>query len=646
MPIPSIPPIVSVPNGTLPPRAQPVVCVIGNSIANICKVQNPGVNQYFNTGNETLCAAQLAGAPWQWKIMTASTRADRFCTYGYSGQTLPTILGDLQAQLFTPMQTADIVPGVVIAHALLENDISGGATYAACVLSITQYLRDVTLRWPGATHLIYTPRPSFSNDTAGKVLVWQQISDYIMSLGNGFSIFCARLNSYEDAAAPALPKTGTIAGYTVGTTFTCTTADAANPIEIGHYIRTPGANTLTALTRISGRGTGTGGTGTYTINNSQTFASSGSPGALQLCTYTDDTVHPNQRGAMSNARQQAVAIRKMSKTWRAVHAVASTNMSLGGSGAASGTQVSGTVPTSVTIAGSSNATIVALAEQPGLLLTYSGVASGSGAVVADLSSVNFGALSLVAANFNSRMQIEVVSGAANIQSIQLATRMADGSGNPFKYGMQNQTNDIWSEYQNGDILDIEIPTQEAVTAPISTATVYLRVVPRYDQTVAGGGAFAIRVRTQGVGYLPQVVDEFITATVAAGSPVSLDGTTPATSNITSISLTPGEWDISSQVEFILTGASSTNFKIGPSLTSATLPTQAGGTVGSGTLGTDALFSSLSALITTSGTMSAAGRTVRVVNTATVTLYLTAQATFSVGTVTAYGSISARRVAAV
>lgn len=133
------------------------------------------------------------------------------------------------------------------------------------------------------------------------------------------------------------------------------------------------------------------------------------------------------------------------------------------------------------------------------------------------------------------------------------------------------------------------------------------------------------------------VGEFVTATVAVGSAVSL--TTATTANVTSISLTAGDWDVTGQIDFNLSGTTGTLFQGGTSLTSATLPTQPGG---SG-LGTDSLFVMPIPVTTLTAVMTCDCNAVRVSLAATTTVYLTAQATFSVGTVSAFGTIRARRV---
>ncbi|HEY6019562.1 MAG TPA: hypothetical protein VIY48_06565, partial [Candidatus Paceibacterota bacterium] len=77
------------------------------------------------------------------------------------------------------------------------------------------------------------------------------------------------------------------------------------------------------------------------------------------------------------------------------------------------------------------------------------------------------------------------------------------------------------------------------------------------------------------------VGELITSTVASASGVSLTSTTAA--NVTSISLTAGDWDVDGTVDFNLAASTSvTVLSASISLTTGTLGTQAGG---SG-LGTD------------------------------------------------------------
>lgn len=125
------------------------------------------------------------------------------------------------------------------------------------------------------------------------------------------------------------------------------------------------------------------------------------------------------------------------------------------------------------------------------------------------------------------------------------------------------------------------------------------------------------------------IGEYQSATIASGSAVSL--TTATTVNITSVSLTAGEWDISGVVDFVLATATVTQLQAGTSSTSATIGSQ------------DTFQQSITGFTLLSGTTTVPPPLSRIVITVTTTLYLVATATFSAGTITGYGTIRARRV---
>lgn len=125
------------------------------------------------------------------------------------------------------------------------------------------------------------------------------------------------------------------------------------------------------------------------------------------------------------------------------------------------------------------------------------------------------------------------------------------------------------------------------------------------------------------------IGQIISSLVAVGSPVSLSTATGA--DVTSISLTAGDWDVEGNVNFILTGATATAFSAGISLTSATLPTD-GSEVASGVITT-----------AVTGTNGITLPRKRVSIAGTTTVYLSCKATFTLGTIGVYGGISARRV---
>lgn len=169
----------------------------------------------------------------------------------------------------------------------------------------------------------------------------------------------------------------------------------------------------------------------------------------------------------------------------------------------------------------------------------------------------------------------------------------------------------------------------------ATGTVYKQIQP---YTLFGFGADAYGYGTQtNNNATAGNVGELITATVVAGSAVSLVTATAKT--VTSISLTAGDWDVSAVGDFTLAAATTSYFRTGVNATTNTMPSQAGG---SG-IGTDP-FVRLPLVLTTATSDYGQGLPpVRVSLAATTTIYLVCEATFSVGSVSAFGTIRARRM---
>ena len=134
------------------------------------------------------------------------------------------------------------------------------------------------------------------------------------------------------------------------------------------------------------------------------------------------------------------------------------------------------------------------------------------------------------------------------------------------------------------------------------------------------------------------IGEFKSSTVAVGSPVSETTATPV--DVTSLSLTAGDWEVSGQIDRVLTGTTATIYGGGLGVTTATLLTQAGG---SG-VGTDCLTTQSATFGTTvTGNYATKIGPVRVQLSATTTIYMIAADTFSAGSVGVYGTLRARRI---
>lgn len=131
------------------------------------------------------------------------------------------------------------------------------------------------------------------------------------------------------------------------------------------------------------------------------------------------------------------------------------------------------------------------------------------------------------------------------------------------------------------------------------------------------------------------IGEVISSAVLFGSAVSL--TSPNALNVTSISLTAGDWIVEGHVAFLPTATTSiTVLAGGISLTTNTLPA-------AGVLNEGAFRIQRPAFVPLAGFQSNTVPSARISINATTTVFLVAQATFTVSTLTAYGAIRARRV---
>jgi hypothetical protein len=123
------------------------------------------------------------------------------------------------------------------------------------------------------------------------------------------------------------------------------------------------------------------------------------------------------------------------------------------------------------------------------------------------------------------------------------------------------------------------------------------------------------------------VGEYITAT---GTGVSLTSGTAA--NVTSISLTAGDWDVSGSILIVPAGSTSvTESASGINTTSATLPASS------------LYWIIQSTALTTGGSQGGAVPSQRISLASTTTVFLIGHATFTVSTCTATGTIRARRI---
>lgn len=129
------------------------------------------------------------------------------------------------------------------------------------------------------------------------------------------------------------------------------------------------------------------------------------------------------------------------------------------------------------------------------------------------------------------------------------------------------------------------------------------------------------------------VGEYVSSTVGPGSLIAL--TSPTAANITSISLTAGDWDVAGIVGF--GGISGTSVV---AFVGANASESSGGI--SPSIGIQVLMNG-STQISTVADMTAALPVYRYSFAITTTMFLVARANYTSGSIGAYGTISARRV---
>ena len=126
--------------------------------------------------------------------------------------------------------------------------------------------------------------------------------------------------------------------------------------------------------------------------------------------------------------------------------------------------------------------------------------------------------------------------------------------------------------------------------------------------------------------------EYVTSTVLLGSAVAL--TTGVAINVTSISLTAGDWNVWGTVAFAPAGTTTVSAISGSiSTTTGTMATVPGG---------GSSFALATTLTTGAAQSHPVGMT-RISVAATTTVFLVAQSSFAVSTNAAYGIINARRI---
>lgn len=397
------------------PFTQLITVACGNSISAQSKEGAAGVGaNRWGWFGELMVSNLFNDAPMRFKLITPSTRTDKYGTYGYSGQTLDTINSDIATEWIAPINAAGVVPELVIGLALLENDIASGASVATMQTRLNTWISTVQAAWPSAKILLCTPRPSFSYNTGAMVTAYQLMRSYTLGKATYPSILVANLSDYEDPANPGKPLPG----------------------------------------------------------------------------YTDVSVHPTQRGAMVNARRIAASLRTLGRAQKA-YSTTAANQFLTGSSAASGTNVTGTVPTSCSLFGSVNGVFVSTAQNPGWAIQSNTPTPGN---FLDLATYVCPQRTVSSPPLVSPyIKVRVASGAENLAIVQLDGRFQDGSGNNFRPMFAAVTADPPPDFFNGDVLTFVNPPQTPASGTMTAVQCYIRPFMRNTT-----GASTIEVIEQAV----------------------------------------------------------------------------------------------------------------------------------------------------
>lgn len=242
------------------------------------------------------------------------------------------------------------------------------------------------------------------------------------------------------------------------------------------------------------------------------------------------------------------------------------------------------------------------------------------------------------ANSGSAITIDPANGETQYITLNAATPVitfasapAAGTSKRIKLTLiQDGTGGRLPTFANCIFLATGSSTATAINSAISSLT--------YFEAEAINGAWVVASANQNLGvtdgsvaaagYIGQV----ITSSVAIGSATGL--TTATDKTITSITLTAGDWMVSGNIGFIA-AATTVPTKLTASI-SATNNTQA-------ISPNDGGFAQIQATLGTASTNVLTTSPMRINIASTTTCYLVGTATFTVSTLTAYGSISARRL---
>lgn len=262
----------------------------------------------------------------------------------------------------------------------------------------------------------------------------------------------------------------------------------------------------------------------------------------------------------------------------------------------------------------------------GALTAPSFTSTGAANTVKEYSANSGSAITIDPANGET----QYITLNAATPTITFASAPAAGTSKKIKLTLvQDGTGGRQPTFANCTFLATGSSTPTAINQAIAATT--------YFEADAVNGAWIVSAANQNLGVTDGssaasgYIGEIISSTIAIGSAVSL--TTATAKSITSITLTPGDWMVSGNIGFI--AASGTLPTILTASISQVDNTQATSPNGGG-------FNQLQLAFAATSTNVLSMAPTRINISAQTTVYLVGTATFTVSTLTAYGSITARR----
>jgi len=417
-------------SSVLLPVRKPIVVVLGNSIATAM------AGSTRSSQSEITLINALSGGAMRFPEIVATSggatgNVDARGVYGYSGATIAQINADLDVKFWKPLNDANVVPDIIVAVALYENDTGISVTPLATIISETEkFLAKSASLYPNAMRVIYCPRPGNCYNTAAKRLLWQQTVDYLNTLSTRKNIRIQQIQSTSKLNEPWQART-TIANCTVsGTTINVNSVTGEPLVLFGNFEVGGSVKYINAMP-VNSQGLPAAG---YTVNAAP--AAGNGTYDIEFSKYTDGGptgIHPTGAGS------GLAALEAWNETFSEilplpVAAYRAGIQSLEGSTAATGTGNSGTMPTGMTLGGNpTGVTAFCKALNPGFRITYNGAHTGTG--TANLAAISPASWTTSDGNywkFIPRVTFKILEGAQylwNVTGRYTVTDNGVGSGN-------------------------------------------------------------------------------------------------------------------------------------------------------------------------------------------------------------------------